>query len=108
MIIVAVAAGAFVFWRVQVALDHRLNDDLRSQTADLRQAAIRLPPRQALDSLEGQAREAQLVGSDGTVLASGPGIAPGQMLITPEQAQQATSPTCTRATAISFPAEEST
>ncbi len=89
MLIVDVAAGAFVFWRVQVALDHRLNDDLRSTTEDLRQAATRLSPAQALESLEGQAREAQLVRSDGTVLAYGPGLAPGQTLITAEQAHRA-------------------
>lgn len=89
MLIVDIAAGAFVFWRVQVALDHRLNDDLRSNTTDLRQAASRLPPTQALKSLEGQAREAQLLRADGTVLASGPGISPGKTLITAEQAQRA-------------------
>lgn len=89
MLIVDVAAGAFVFWRVQVALDRRLNDDLRSNTTDLRQAAIRLRPAQALESLEGRAREAQLLRADGAVLASGPGISPGRTLITAEQARRA-------------------
>ncbi len=89
MLIVDVAAGAFVFWRVQVALDHRLNEDLRSNTTDLRRAATSLPPARALESLEGQAREAQLLRADGTALASGSGIPPGQTLITAEQAQRA-------------------
>lgn len=89
MLIVNVAAGAFVFWRVQVALDRRLNEDLRSATEDLREAAKRLSPTRALESLEGQARDAQLVRLDGTVLAYGRGLAPGQMLITPDQAQRA-------------------
>jgi signal transduction histidine kinase len=89
MVVVLAAAGAFVFWRVQYALDHRLGQDLRSQTSDLREAARNLPPRVALASLRDQTREAQLLRADGTVLASGPGIPSGQPLITAEQARRA-------------------
>jgi signal transduction histidine kinase len=89
MIVVLVAAGAFVFWRVQFALDHRLDQDLRTQTSDLRQAAAREAPAAALASLRDQARDAQLLAADGTVLASGPGIAGDRPLLTPEQARRA-------------------
>jgi two-component system, OmpR family, sensor kinase len=89
MIVVLAAAGAFVFWRVQVALDHRLDQDLRSQTSDLRQAALHLPPHAALASLREHAREAQLLRANGTVLASGAGIPDGQALITAAQTQSA-------------------
>jgi two-component system OmpR family sensor kinase len=89
MIVVLVAAGAFVFWRVQFALDHRLDQDLRSQTGDLRQAAARQTPAAALASLRDQAREAQLLTGGGTVLASGSGIAGGRPLLTPEQTRLA-------------------
>jgi two-component system OmpR family sensor kinase len=90
MIVVLIAAGAFVFWRVQVALDHRLDQDLRTQTSDLRQSATRQPPAAALASLRDQARDAQLLARDGTVLASGPGIDGGHSLLTPGQAREAT------------------
>ncbi|WP_196807455.1 HAMP domain-containing sensor histidine kinase [Candidatus Solirubrobacter pratensis] len=89
MIVVLVAAGAFVFWRVQFALDHRLDQDLLSQTSDLREAAARQAPAAALASLRDQGREAQLLTAGGTVLASGPGIAGGRPLLAPEQARRA-------------------
>lgn len=91
MLIVNIAAGAFVFWRVQSALDHRLNEDLRTQTSDLRQAALRLPPAEALASLRGEAREAQLLRADGSPLASGPAIPPGRALLTAAETQQAST-----------------
>jgi hypothetical protein len=69
MIVVLMAAGAFVFWRVEYALDQTLDQDLRSQTSDLRQAATREPPAAALMSLRDQARESQLLAAGGTVLA---------------------------------------
>ncbi len=89
MLVVLVAAGAFVFWRVQYALDHRLAQDLRTQTSDLRDAATGRSPAAALVSLRGQARDAQLLGADGTPLASGPGIAGGRPLLTVEQSRRA-------------------
>jgi two-component system OmpR family sensor kinase len=81
MIVVLIAAGAFVFWRVQYALDHALDQDLRTQTSDLRQAAADQTPIAALASLRDQARDAQLLAGDGTVLASGSGIS-GPLLTT--------------------------
>lgn len=93
MIVVLVAAGAFVFWRVQVALDHRLDQDLRSQTSDLRQAAARQPPAAALDSLRDQARGAQLLSATGAVLASGPGIPAGRPLLSAAQTRRAAKAT---------------
>ena len=89
MVAVLLGAGAFVWWRVQVALDHRLDQDLSSQTSDLRDAATRQPPSGAIISLRGEARDAQLVAADGHVLASGPGIVGGASLLTPEQARRA-------------------
>ncbi len=89
MLVVLVAAGAFVFWRVQFALDARLDQDLRSQTDDLRQAAARLTPAAALASLRDQAREGQVLTPDGRVLASGSGIADRRALLSPAQARRA-------------------
>jgi signal transduction histidine kinase len=89
MIVVLVGAGAFVYWRVQYALDHRLDEDLSRQTGDLTQAAARLPPEAAVGSLRGEAREAQLLTVDGRVLAGGPGIASRRPLISVEQARRA-------------------
>lgn len=89
MLIVLIAAGVFVFWRVQYALDHRLDEDLSSQTRDLRQAASRHPPAAALAALRDQARDAQLLTADGIVLASGATIAGHGPLLTPQQARRA-------------------
>ena len=89
MIVVLIAAGAFVFWRVEYALDHRLDEDLISQTNDLRQAATHQTPTAALRSLRDQARESQLLAADGTVLASGSGIVDGRPLLTPGQVRRA-------------------
>ncbi len=80
------AAAAFVFWRVQFALDRRLDTDQRSQTTDLRDASVRLSPAAALASIQGRARDAQILGADGAVLAAGPGIPKGTALISPAQA----------------------
>jgi signal transduction histidine kinase len=89
MLVVLVAAGGFVWWRVQVALDHRLDQDLASQTSDLQQAARRSPPAPALASLRDQARLGQLLDARGQILASGSGIVGGRPLLTPAQARQA-------------------
>jgi two-component system, OmpR family, sensor kinase len=89
MLVVLVAAGAFVWWRVEFALDHRLDQDLSSQTNDLQQAARRAPPAQALASLRDQGRLGQLLDANGNVLASGPGIVGSRLLLTPAQARQA-------------------
>jgi signal transduction histidine kinase len=89
MLVVLVAAGAFVFWRVQYALDHRLDQDLASQTSDLRQAARHAAPAAAVASLRDQGRDAQLLSADGAVLASGPGVPAGHRLLTPAQARRA-------------------
>lgn len=71
MVVVLTGAGGFVFWRVQFALDKRLNEDLAAQTSDLRDAAREDAPSAALASLGGQARNTQLLAADGRVLASG-------------------------------------
>jgi signal transduction histidine kinase len=90
MLVVLVAAGGFVWWRVQFALDHRLDQDLASQTSDLHQAARRAAPSAALASLRDQGRLAQLLAGDGTILASGAGLAGTGALLTPAQARRAT------------------
>jgi signal transduction histidine kinase len=89
MVVVLVAAGGFVYWRVQYALDHRLDEDLQRQTDDLRAAAARLPPTAAISSLRGEAREAQLLTAGGRVVASGPGIASRRPLISASEARRA-------------------
>jgi two-component system OmpR family sensor kinase len=90
MLVVLIGAGAFVFWRVQYALDHRLDQDLQAQSSDLRQAAALLSPRAALASLRDQARDTQLLSGTGTVLAAGRGLPAGRALLTPEQLARAT------------------
>ncbi len=88
MLVVLVGAGAFVFWRVQVALDRRLDQDLRRQTSDLREAAIEQTPTAALASVRDRTRKAQLVTADGLVLATGR-TAGDNPLLTQEQARSA-------------------
>ncbi len=89
MIVVLIGAGAFVYWRVEYALDHRLDQDLQSQTSDLRQAATDQAPAAALASLRDQGRDAQLLTRDGSVLATGAGLAGGRPLLTASQTRQA-------------------
>jgi signal transduction histidine kinase len=74
MVVVLTGAGAFVFWRVQFALDKRLTEDLAAQTADLRDAARLSAPTAALSALGGRSRAGQLLAADGRVLAGGPGL----------------------------------
>jgi signal transduction histidine kinase len=74
MVVVLTGAGAFVFWRVQFALDKRLNEDLAAQTSAARTAAGTSSPADALAALGAQTRDAQLIAADGRVLASGPGL----------------------------------
>ena len=90
MVVVLAGAGAFVFWRVQYALDHRLDEDLASQTADLRIAAARRSPTAAVAVLGAQGRDAQLLDPGGRVLASGTGLAGRPSLISPAQVRAAT------------------
>src|SRR5262245_18324934 len=89
MLVLLAAAGAFVRWRVHVALDHRLDQALASLATDPHAAARHLPPREAIASLRDQARDAQLLAADGTVLASGPGITGGRALLTSAEARRA-------------------
>lgn len=89
MIVVLTAAGAFVFWRVQFALDKRLNEDLAAQTSAVRDAARKSEPSAALASLGAQARDAQVLAADGGVLASGPGLRGHRALLTAEQVKTA-------------------
>src|SRR4051794_1513927 len=89
MLVVLVGAGALVFWRVQYALDHRLDQDLQTQNSDLRQAAAHLAPRAALASLRDEARDTQLLTPTGAVLAAGPGAPADRALLTPEQSRRA-------------------
>jgi signal transduction histidine kinase len=90
MLVVLIAAGAFVFWRVEYALDTRLADDLTGEAADLQHAATATPdPGAALNTLGAQGRDAQLLDSSGRVLAAGTGLAGHGSLLTPAQQAQA-------------------
>jgi signal transduction histidine kinase len=89
MVVVLIGAGAFVYWRVQYALDHRLNQDLQTQTSDLREAATDHLLRPRWRRFATKAREGQLVTRDGAVLTTGAEIAGGRPLLTPAQARQA-------------------
>lgn len=89
MVVVLIGAGAFVFWRVQYALDRRLDEDLRVQTTELRRAADGRSPRRAIAALGARGRDAQLLDPDGRVLASGPGLLGRPVLFTAVQTKQA-------------------
>src|SRR4051794_34862009 len=89
MVAVLACAGAFVFWRVQVALDNGLAHDLGTHATDLRQAALQLPPGAALRSLRDEGRESQLLAADGSLLASGAGLPAERPLLTPAEARRA-------------------
>jgi signal transduction histidine kinase len=91
MLVVLLAAGAFVVWRVQTALDHRLDQDLANQSADLTKAASAAAPAAALAAVASEGRDAQILDAGGRILASGPGISGGTALLTPEQARSARS-----------------
>lgn len=73
MLILLSGAGAFVYWRVRIALDQRLNEDLRQQAADLQRAALANPkdPLAAIGAVPIEGRLDQLLRSDGTTLATG-------------------------------------
>ncbi len=89
MLLLLSAAGALVFWRVEVALDRTLSGELTSQVATV-QDSLREHPGRA----EGAVADlpagilAQLVTSDGTVLASTP-VAVGRTLLAPAAAATA-------------------
>ena len=91
MAVLLVLVSAFVFSRVRIALDHRLDQDLHSKADDLVHAARRLPPAQALAALRDESREAQILNARGQVLASGPGIPRRQRLLTTAQARSASA-----------------
>ena len=70
MIVVLVGAGAFVFWRVQVALDNSLNLELATQASDLRSALRSHQPDAALAALPTPTVVDQVLDADGRVVAS--------------------------------------
>lgn len=72
MIIVLTAAGGFVYWRVEVALDHTVDSELAIQAARLRQALERgsAPPSAALDELATGAEIEQVLDGPGHVIAA--------------------------------------
>ncbi len=84
MMVVLTAAGAFVYWRVRVALDASLNTQLGRQAADLERALARYPadPTRALADVRAGEQLDQLLRTDGTSLASAPGAA-GRTLLSP-------------------------
>jgi two-component system OmpR family sensor kinase len=84
MLVVLTAAASFVFWRVQVALDHRLDDDLDAQVQELRDAVEAHPgdPAAALQSLpRGSALDQVVDRRTGRALAASPAVA-GRLLFT--------------------------
>lgn len=72
MLVVLTGTSGFVYWRVRYALDLRLNEDLTQQAGELSRAIAAHPgdPGAALTSVAGTGRTNQVVGADGTVLAS--------------------------------------
>jgi len=70
MIVVLAAAGAFVFWRVQVSLDSSLDNELAAQAVDLRQALRGRDPAAALTALPSPTVLDQVLDDQGRVVAS--------------------------------------
>ncbi|MDQ1635149.1 MAG: hypothetical protein QOJ32_1958 [Frankiaceae bacterium] len=86
MLTVLVAAGAFVFWRVQYALDARLADDLTAEAVDLQRAAsVTADPAAALAAVGSRGRDAQLLDRDGAVLTAGAGVVGRTSLLSPSE-----------------------
>lgn len=72
MLVVLTAAGAFVYWRVQFALDRSLSNDLSAQSSALRSALDRAGPAQAVEELAAGSALAQVVDEHGAVQAATP------------------------------------
>jgi len=89
MAVVLAGAGAFVVWRVEVALDARLDGDLAAQTTVVRDAATRSTPTAALAAAGNQGRDAQLLDGAGSVVAAGPGLTDQPSLLSAPQARAA-------------------
>jgi len=84
MLVVLTAAGGFVYWRVQVALDSSLDGQLQTQAADLRRTVAAHPddPAGAIAALATGEQLEQLVRPDGTVAAAASGVS-GRVLLRP-------------------------
>ncbi|GAC1444284.1 MAG: ATP-binding protein [Mycobacteriales bacterium] len=72
MLVLLTGAGGFVYWRVRIALDQRLDEDLGRQALDLKRAALAHPgnPMAAISSVPAEDRFDQLLGVDGVLLAA--------------------------------------
>jgi len=81
MLLVLTAAGAFVYLRVQYALDLRLNEDLADQSVQLRAAAT-TPAGPNSAPLLPHGQYYQLLDTSNRVLASAPGLS-GPSLLRP-------------------------
>jgi signal transduction histidine kinase len=81
MLVLLGSAGAFVVWRVEVALDRTLDTELTAVDANVRDALSEHPgePAAAFDDLPARTL-AQLVDRSGTVLASSPSAADAPLL----------------------------
>lgn len=82
MLLVLTGAGAFVYWRVEVALDHTLDADLSSQAQGVARAWRLDQDPAAVVSSRPVDTIAQLLSYDGQVVAATP-AASGLVLITP-------------------------
>ncbi len=74
MTVVLTGSGAFVYWRVDYALDRRLDTDLAAGAADLQALltpAGTLPAQAATDS---SLSDFQVLGPNGEVVSRGPGL----------------------------------
>jgi two-component system, OmpR family, sensor kinase len=86
MLLVLTAAGAFVYLRVQYALDLRLDEDLAAQSAQLTNLTRSgtLPQRSSLDIPVTTGSYYQLLDNGNHVLAGNPDLAGGSLLTPPE------------------------
>lgn len=84
MVVVLSAAGAFVFWRVEVALDRTLNEELAAQASTLQTTWRAHPgdPTAVVAALPADAL-AQVLSSSGAVLAST--LAAARLTLLPSQ-----------------------
>ena len=79
MMVVLVAAGAFVYWRVRFALDRDLDRELSDTSSQLAPSVL---PSGRVDEAEPllTGMTYQVVGADGTVLAHGLGVGSASLL----------------------------
>lgn len=88
MVLVLLAAGAFVYWRVSFALDRQVNDDLTQISQQLLPLVTGSGALQATAPAVDRSADYQVVDRDGRILTTSPTAGP-QPLVSPSDARAA-------------------